>query len=121
MAGVGRGRRHRGLVTVGLWLWLGGCAGQAAPALSAADYDASQPLNPKSDAGAMVHLSFGSHHPTCFVMTSESETEDIECPDAARVILEDCKAGTLYPGKGAAADACVCVPISGEAERVDCP
>ncbi len=120
MAGVGpRGRSGR-LVTIALWL--AGCAGGAAtPALGPADYDARQPLNPTTDAGQIVHLSFGSHHPSCFVMVGDRDTEDVDCPEAARVVLEHCQAGTLYPGQGAAEGACVCVPISGDPERVACP
>jgi hypothetical protein len=99
-----------------------GCAtAPSAATVSAADYDASGPMNPTTEAGAAIYRSFGDHHPTCFVLLEDGNTDDVACPEDGMLLLDRCPGGMLYPGKGQAEGACVCVPLDGDAAQVACP
>jgi hypothetical protein len=110
---------------IGLAALLASCAPSEAP-VSAAEYDADAPLNPKLSDGRLLFRGFDDHHPSCFVLESSGEaassgdTETVECPAAALEVLADCPGGTLFAGKGGGQ--CVCVPLADEpASRVACP
>ncbi|EYF03002.1 hypothetical protein [Chondromyces apiculatus] len=104
----------------------GGTAGGAA--VDPAEVKGSEPLNPRLPDGRVVHLSFDSHHPECFVFAGSPagssgeesrETEEVPCPEAA-LKFKACPAGVVYRAK--TGGECICVPAGGEdARRMACP
>lgn len=102
-----------------------GC-GPTAPPLTADDYDASAPLNPRLDDGRLLYRGYDDHHPTCFVFVEEGgeQTEELECPTGALVILEPCPSGEIFRRRDPSPEGadCVCDPIGDDPPRaVACP
>ena len=107
-----------------------GCGGGAAGggAVDPAEVKGSEPLNPRLPDGRVVHLSFDSHHPECFVFAASAaggagegsrETEEVTCPEAA-LKFRACPAGVVYRAR--TGGDCICVPAGGEdARRMACP
>lgn len=94
--------------------WLGclllGACKPPPPSVAPSEYEGSEPLNPKHE-GQLVYRSYGHHHPTCFVLADDGQTEDVQCPKGALQTLERCQSGTLYRSNE---QDCVCVSLSGD-------